>query len=585
MKRTHTCGVLKKNDAGQTVTLVGWVHGRRDHGGLIFIDVRDRTGLTQVVFNPQGAGSDLFKEAEKLRSEFVVTVTGQVTLRPAGTENPKLSTGEIEVAATTLEVLNPSKTLPFEVAEETEVNEETRLKYRYLDLRRPRMKNNLIFRYKTVKVIRDYLDNQGFVEVETPILTKSTPEGARDYLVPSRVHPNMFFALPQSPQLFKQMLMVAGLEKYFQIAKCFRDEDLRADRQPEHTQIDMEMSFVTQEDIFAHVEGLMSTIFQKMMNVELKTPFPRLTYAESKSKYGSDKPDLRFGLEIRDITDLVKDTEFKVFAEVAKNKGVIRAICAPGIAGYSRKEIDDLTKLANEFGAKGLAWFKITAQGMDSPIAKFFKPEVLAKLKETMQAKENDMILIVADIPKIVIESLGRLRLYLGEKLNLVNKKEFNFLWVVDFPMFQYNDEEKRWESEHHPFTAPNYDDVDYFETDPGKMRSQSYDLVLNGTEIASGSIRIHRKEIQERVFKTLGIGAEEAKEKFGFLLEAFEYGAPPHGGIAPGLDRLVALMLGETSIREVIAFPKTQKAVCPLTDAPGAVGEKQLRELHIKLR
>jgi aspartyl-tRNA synthetase len=434
-------------------------------------------------------------------------------------------------------------------------------------------------------MIRDYLDNQGFIEVETPILTKSTPEGARDYLVPSRVHPNMFFALPQSPQLFKQMLMVAGMEKYFQIAKCFRDEDLRADRQPEHTQIDMEMSFVSQEDIFALVEGLMSTVFKNMLSVELKTPFPRLTYAEAKSKYGSDKPDLRFGLEIRDITDIVRDTEFKVFAEVAKNKGVIRAICAPGIAGYSRKEIEDLTKLANEFGAKGLAWFKITAQGLDSPIAKFFKPEVLAKLKETMQAKENDMILIVADIPKVVTESLGRLRLYLGEKLNLINKKEFNFLWVVDFPMFQYNDEEKRWESEHHPFTAPNYDDVDYFETDPGKMRSQSYDLVLNGTEIASGSIRIHRKEIQERVFKTLGISAEEAKEKFGFLLEAFEYGAPPHGGIAPGLDRLVTLMLGETSIREVIAFPKTQKAICLLTDAPGAVGEKQLRELHIKLR
>jgi aspartyl-tRNA synthetase len=585
VKRTHTCGVLNKNDAGQIVTLVGWVHSRRDHGGLIFIDMRDRTGLTQVVFNPTETGVELFKEAEKLRSEFVLTLTGQVNLRPAGTENPKLPTGAIEVVATKFEVLNPSKTLPFEVADETEVNEETRLKYRYLDLRRPRMKNNLIFRYKTVKVIRDYLDNQGFVEVETPILTKSTPEGARDYLVPSRVHPQMFFALPQSPQLFKQMLMVAGMEKYFQIAKCFRDEDLRADRQPEHTQIDMEMSFVSQEDIFALVEGLMSTVFKQMMKVELKTPFPRLTYAEAKSKYGSDKPDLRFGLEIRDITEIVKDTEFKVFAEVAKNKGVIRAICAPGIAGYSRKEIDDLTKLANEFGAKGLAWFKITAQGIDSPIAKFFKPEVLAALKETMQAKENDLILIVADIPKVVTESLGRLRLHLGEKLSLINKKEFNFLWVVDFPMFQYNDEEKRWESEHHPFTAPNYDDVDYFETDPGKMRSQSYDLVLNGTEIASGSIRIHRKEIQERVFKALGIGAEEAKEKFGFLLEAFEYGAPPHGGIAPGLDRLVTIMLGETSIREVIAFPKTQKAICLLTDAPGPVGEKQLRELHIKLR
>ncbi len=585
MKRTHTCGVLQKNNTGQEVTLAGWVHSRRDHGGLIFIDMRDREGLTQVVFNTQETGTELFKEAEKLRSEFVVTVTGRVSLRPAGTENPKLPTGEIEVVAKKFEVLNPSKTLPFEVADETEVNEDNRLKYRYLDLRRPRMKNNLIFRYKTVKVIRDYLDHQGFIEVETPILTKSTPEGARDYLVPSRVHPNMFFALPQSPQLFKQMLMVAGMEKYFQIAKCFRDEDLRADRQPEHTQIDMEMSFVTQEDIFAHVEGLMSTVFQKMMDMELKTPFPRLTYSEAKSIYGSDKPDLRFGLEIRDITDIVKDTEFKVFAEVAKNNGVIRALCAPGIAGYSRKEIEDLTKLANEFGAKGLAWFKVTAQGMDSPIAKFFQPEVLAKLKETMQAKENDLILIVADLPKIVIESLGRLRLYLGEKLNLINKKEFNFLWVVDFPMFQYNTEEKRWESEHHPFTAPNYDDVDYFETDPGKMRSQSYDLVLNGTEIASGSIRIHRKEIQERVFKTLGIATEEAKEKFGFLLEAFEYGAPPHGGIAPGLDRLVTLMLGETSIREVIAFPKTQKAICPLTNAPGPVGEKQLQELHIKLR
>jgi aspartyl-tRNA synthetase len=585
VKRTHTCGVLKKNDAGQTVTLVGWVHSRRDHGGLIFIDLRDRTGLTQVVFNPQGTGAELFKEAERLRSEFVVTVTGQVNLRPAGTENPKLPTGEIEVSATKFEVLNPSKPLPFEVADETEVNEETRLKYRYLDLRRPRMKNNLIFRYETVKMIRDYLDSQGFIEVETPILTKSTPEGARDYLVPSRVHPNMFFALPQSPQLFKQMLMVAGMERYFQIAKCFRDEDLRADRQPEHTQIDMEMSFASQEDIFTLVEGLMSTVFKKMMSVELKTPFPRLTYAEAKSKYGSDKPDLRFGMEIRDIGDVVKGTEFKVFAEVVKNNGVIRAICAPGIAGYSRKEIDDLIKQANEFGAKGLAWFKVTEKGLDSPIAKFFKPEILAKLKDFMAARPNDMILIIADIPRIVIESLGRLRLYLGEKLNLVNKKEFNFLWVLDFPMFQYNDEEKRWESEHHPFTAPNHDDVDYFETDPGKMRSQSYDLVLNGTEIASGSIRIHRKEIQERVFKTLGISAGEAKEKFGFLLEAFEYGAPPHGGIAPGLDRLVTLMLGETSIREVIAFPKTQKAICPLTDAPGPVGEKQLQELHIKLR
>lgn len=585
MKRTHTCGVLKKNNTGQEVTLVGWVHSRRDHGGLIFIDVRDREGLTQVVFNTQETGTELFKEAEKLRSEFVVTVTGQVSLRPAGTENPKLPTGEIEVVAKKFTVLNPSKTLPFEVADESEVNEETRLKYRYLDLRRPRMKNNLVFRYKTVKVVRDYLDGQGFIEVETPILTKSTPEGARDYLVPSRVHPQMFFALPQSPQLFKQMLMVAGMERYFQIAKCFRDEDLRADRQPEHTQIDMEMSFVTQEDLFALVEGLMSTVFQKMMSLDLKTPFPRITYAEAKNKYGSDKPDLRFGLEIKDIGELVKDTEFKVFAEVLKNKGVIRAICAPGIAAYSRKEIEDLTKQANEFGAKGLAWFKVTESGLDSPIAKFFEPEVLVKLKEFMGAQPNDMILIVADAPKIVAESLGRLRLYLGDKLNLINKKEFNFLWVVDFPMFQYNTEEKRWESEHHPFTAPNYDDVDYFETDPGKMRSQSYDLVLNGTEIASGSIRIHRKEIQEKVFKTLGIGAEEAKEKFGFLLEAFEYGAPPHGGIAPGLDRLVTLMLGETSIREVIAFPKTQKAVCLLTDAPGPVGEKQLQELHIKLR
>jgi len=585
VKRTHTCGVLKKNNTGQEVTLVGWVHSRRDHGGLIFIDVRDREGLTQVVFNSQETGTELFKEAEKLRSEFVVTVTGQVSLRPAGTENLKLPTGEIEVVVKKFEVLNPSKALPFEVADETEVNEETRLKYRYLDLRRPRMKNNLVFRYKTVKVVRDYLDGEGFIEVETPILTKSTPEGARDYLVPSRVHPQMFFALPQSPQLFKQMLMVAGIEKYFQIAKCFRDEDLRADRQPEHTQIDMEMSFVTQEDIFALVEGLMSTVFKKMMSLELKTPFPRITYAEAKNKYGSDKPDLRFGLEIKDISELVKDAEFKIFAEVVKNKGVVRAVCAPGIAAYSRKEIDDLTKLANEFGAKGLAWFKVTENSLDSPIAKFFKPEVLAKLREFMGAQTNDLILIVADAPKIVTDSLGRLRLYLGDKLNLINKKEFNFLWVVDFPMFQYNAEEKRWESEHHPFTAPNYDDVDYFETDPGKMRSQSYDLVLNGTEIASGSIRIHRKEIQERVFKTLGINTEEAKEKFGFLLEAFEYGAPPHGGIAPGLDRLVTLMLGETSIREVIAFPKTQKAICLLTDAPGPVGEKQLQELHIKLR
>ena len=585
MIKTHNCGQLRKTDVNKEVTLVGWLHSRRDHGGLIFIDLRDREGLTQVVFNPQDIGADMFKEAEKLRSEFVLSITGKVSMRPSGTENPKLPTGDIEVIATKLEVLNPSKTLPFEIADETEISEEVRLKYRYLDLRRPRMRRNMLFRYRTVKVIRDFLDAQGFVEVETPILTKSTPEGARDYLVPSRVHPGNFFALPQSPQLFKQLLMVAGMEKYFQLAKCFRDEDLRADRQPEHTQIDMEMSFVSQEDIFALVEGLMSEVFRKTMSIELKTPFPRMTYKEAKDKYGSDKPDLRFGLALEDISAIVAGTDFKVFAEVLKNQGVVKAICAPGIAGYSRKEIEDLTKLANEFGAKGLAWFKVNAGVMESPIAKFFKPETLAKLQQTMGAKDGDMILIVADAPKIVAESLGRLRMHLGDKLNLINKKEFNFSWVIDFPLFQYNAEEKRWESEHHPFTAPNYDDVHYFETDPGMMRSQSYDLVLNGTEIASGSIRIHRKEIQEQIFKTLGIGAEEAKEKFGFLLEAFEYGAPPHGGIAPGLDRLVTIMLGEDSIRQVIAFPKTQKAVDVMTDAPGQVSENQLRELHIKLR
>jgi aspartyl-tRNA synthetase len=583
--KTHNCGQLRKTDVNKEVILVGWLHSRRDHGGLIFIDLRDREGLTQVVFNPKDIGADVFKEAEKLRSEFVLSITGKVNQRPAGTENQKLPTGDIEVIATKLEVLNPSKTLPFEIADETEISEEVRLKYRYLDLRRPRMRRNMLFRYRTVKVIRDYLDAQGFVEVETPILTKSTPEGARDYLVPSRVHPGNFFALPQSPQLFKQLLMVAGMEKYFQLAKCFRDEDLRADRQPEHTQIDMEMSFVSQEDIFALVEGLMTEVFRKTMSIELKTPFPRMTYKEAKDKYGSDKPDLRFGLALEDISPIVAGTDFKVFAEVLKNQGVVKAICAPGIAGYSRKEIEDLTKLANEFGAKGLAWFKVNAGVMESPIAKFFKPETLTKLQQTMGARDGDMILIVADAPKVVAESLGRLRMHLGEKLNLINKKEFNFSWVIDFPLFQYNAEEKRWESEHHPFTAPNYDDVQYFETDPGKMRSQSYDLVLNGTEIASGSIRIHRKEIQEQIFKTLGIGAEEAKEKFGFLLEAFEYGAPPHGGIAPGLDRLVTIMLGEDSIRQVIAFPKTQKAVDVMTDAPGQVSELQLRELHIKLR
>lgn len=586
MLRTHTCGELRDKDLGKTVALCGWVGGRRDHGNLIFIDVRDGYGLTQVVFNPE-LGADLHKKGEELRPEFVVRIEGNVEKRPAGTENAKIATGLIEVAASKVEILNKAATPPFEISDNVTVNEETRLKYRYLDLRRGSMQNNLRLRHKVCKIARDYFDERKFVEVETPILTKSTPEGARDYLVPSRVNPGMFYALPQSPQLFKQILMVSSLDRYFQIAKCFRDEDLRADRQPEFTQFDLEMSFVTEEDIYGIGEGLMRRIFKESIGVDLKMPFPRLKYSEAMARYGCDKPDTRFGLELVQITDIVKGSSFKVFQEVIKKGGRAIAINAKGCGNYSRGQVDELIEFVKEYGAKGLANFKVVSGALTSQIDKFFTKEELAAINKCLGGADGDMIFIVADKEKIAYDSMANLRKLLGKRLNLIDEKRFDLLWVTDFPLFKYNDEEKRWESEHHPFTSVHPDDIKLLEEGKGleKVRSRSYDMVINGTEIGSGSIRIHDGKLQELIFKTIGINDSEAKMRFGFLLDAFKYGAPPHGGFAFGLDRLMTFLLGCDSIRDVIAFPKTQRAFCPMTSAPSVVDEKQLNELGIKIK
>ena len=582
-KRSHYCGDISAADIGKEVFLMGWVQRRRDHGGLIFIDLRDREGIAQLALDPD-RDPDAHGKAEQVRNEFVVAARGVVSPRPEGTVNAKMKTGEVEVEVRELRILNSAQTPPFMIDEFSEVAENIRLKHRYLDLRRGPLQRNLLLRHQVSKTVRRYLDDAGFVEIETPVLTKSTPEGARDYLVPSRVTPGTFFALPQSPQLFKQLLMVSGFDRYYQIVKCFRDEDLRADRQPEFTQIDCELSFVDRDQIISIMETMIAEVFQATLGVKVALPMTRITYTEAMARFGVDNPDLRFDLELVELSNLVKDSGFKVFAEVVKKGGIVKALNAKGCATFSRKEIDDLTEFAKIYGAKGLAYVKVQEDGSwQSPIAKFFTDKEIANIDQALKAEAGDLLLFVADSFRVTNETLGRLRGHLGHKLGLASKDDYRFAWVTDFPLLEWDGEARRHVAVHHPFTAPVEEDMALLDGDPGSVRAQAYDLVLNGSEIGGGSIRIHDQEVQKKMFALLGIDAEEAEEKFGFLLSALEYGAPPHGGIAFGLDRLAMILTGSDSIRDVIAFPKTQKATCLLSGAPGQVDNKQLRELSIR--
>jgi aspartyl-tRNA synthetase len=582
-RRSHYCGTVTAELIDSEVTLMGWAQRRRDHGGLIFVDLRDREGIVQLVFNPEEA-SEVHKKAHGLRNEYVLAVKGVVSRRPGGTENPELKTGDVEVKVAELKILNDSAVPPFLIEDETDVGEELRLKYRYLDLRRQSLQKNLFLRHRVCMAAREYLSQNGFLEIETPVLTKSTPEGARDFLVPSRHNAGHFYALPQSPQLFKQILMVSGFDRYFQITRCFRDEDLRADRQPEFTQIDVAMSFVDREDVMSSMEGLMVHIFKEVIGIELKR-FQRMTYDEAVGRFGLDTPDVKFGLELKDVTDIVKGSNFKVFTDVTSKGGIVKALNAKGCSCFTRKEIDELTSLAGTFGGKGLAWVKVTGEGWDSPIAKFFTDDEKGLIDKALEAAPGDLLVFSADRPGIVNTVLGRIRLNLGERLNLIPKDVFEFVWVTDFPLLEYDAEGKRHSAVHHPFTAPLDEDMEKLESSPLEAKSKAYDIVLNGIEIGGGSIRIHRREVQAKMFEKLAIGKEEAKERFGFLLDALSYGTPPHGGIAFGLDRLVAIMAGCESIRDVMAFPKTQKAVCLMSEAPSEVEKSQLDEINIRVK
>ncbi len=584
MYRTHTCGELRKENEGQTVTLSGWVHRRRDHGELIFIDLRDRYGLTQIVFNP-AENKEAHRIAEEARSEFVLKVVGKVSVRPAGGENKDIATGGIEVSIESAEILNRAKTPPFEIDQNKEVNEETRLKYRYLDLRKDRMKNNIVFRHKFIKRLRDLMDERGFCEVETPMLMKGTPEGSREFIVPARLYPGTFYVLPQSPQQLKQLLMVAGMDRYFQIARCFRDEDSRGDRQPEFTQMDLEMSFVEEEDIMSLNEEVLTQLLKELVPEKeiMSTPFPRLTWHEAMSRFGTDKPDMRFGMEIVDVSDLVKACGFQVFTGALQNGGVVKCLRVEGGAEFSRKEIDDMTEIAKVYGAKGLAYVTLAEDGIKGPITKFFKEEELAALVERCSAKTGDIVFFAADEFEVACNALGYVRLACGDRFNLRDPNKLALLWVIDFPLFEYSKEENRLASAHHPFTSPKLDQIDMLDTDPRTVLAKAYDIAMNGSEIGGGSIRIHSPEVQKKIFEVLGISEVEIERRFGHLLEAFSYGAPPHGGIAWGLDRILMLLRDEPNIREVIAFPKDSKAKDLLTGAPSSLPEAAVREMHIK--
>jgi aspartyl-tRNA synthetase len=584
MRRTHHCWELDAGDVDKEVVLMGWVHRRRDHGGVIFVDLRDREGITQVVFNP-AVDPEIHARAHAIRSEYVLAVRGKVEKRPEDMINPKLKTGEIEVTVTEFKLLNEAKTPPFLIEDDIDASETTRLRYRHLDLRRPAMQRNLILRHRATAAVRNYLNQHGFLDLETPFLTRSTPEGARDYLVPSRVNPGQFYALPQSPQIFKQLFMISGFDRYYQIVRCFRDEDLRADRQPEFTQIDIEMSFVGEDDVMNLTEGMMAALFKDVLGLELKLPFSRLTYEEAVGRFGLDKPDTRFGLELKDITDIVGGSNFKVFADAVKKGGIVKALNAKGCIEFSRKEIDDLIEFVAVYRAKGMAWIKVKENEWQSPITKFFSDRERAALAKRIAMEPGDLVFFVAGEPKVVNDSLGHLRNHLGKTLGLIAEDEFKFLWVTRFPMFEYDEIEKRLQALHHPFTSPLEEDLDLLSKEPLAVKSRAYDLVLNGFEIGGGSIRIHQRGIQEEVFEALDMDRTTYEGKFGFLLEALDSGAPPHGGIALGVDRLVMLMGGQSSIRDVIAFPKTQKATCSLTGAPAEINKQQLDELYLKLK